>query len=56
MGDDINAIKTWAQIFTDPAQLAATLSKNYLRHRSEIQADVAALTADWDAGNFMTAG
>lgn len=56
MGDDIAAIESWAQIFTDPAKLSATLAKHYAFHKKEIQADVSALETDWDAGNSFKAG
>ena len=56
MDDDIAAIEAWAQIFTNPTQLAATLSKHYAFHRKEIQADVTTLETDWDAKSFFQSG
>jgi len=56
MQDDIAAIESWAQIFTNPAQLAATVSKNMVFHKSAISSDMTALTTDWDAGEYVSAG
>jgi len=56
MGDDITAIEAWAQIFTDPARLSATIAKHYAFHKGEINADIATLEADWDATNYFKAG
>ena len=53
MTDDINAIEDWAQIFTDPAKLTETLSKNYLLHKKRIDADIDAVEADYEAGNYF---
>ena len=56
MTDDITAIETWAQIFTNPTQLAAVVSKNLLLHHNAISADATALTTDWTAQSYYTAG
>jgi len=56
MDDDIAAISDWATIFTDPARLAAVVSKNLVFHKSAISADSSALAADWDAAQYYTAG
>lgn len=56
MGDDLAAIEAWAQIFTNPTSLAAAVSKHYLFHKSEIQADITALETDWTAQKYFTAG
>ena len=56
MGDDIAAIEAWAQIFTDPAQLAATITKHYAFHKKEIDADISAVTTDWDASLMFQTG
>jgi hypothetical protein len=56
MGDDIAAIESWAQIFTNPAELAATLSKHYLLHKKEINADIALVTSEWDAAEYFQTG
>jgi len=56
MTDDITAIETWAQIFKNPTQLAAVVSKNLLLHHNAISADASSLTTDWDAQSYYQAG
>ena len=56
MDQDIAAIESWAQIFTDPAKLSATLAKHYAFHKSEIKADISTLEADWTAKEYFEAG
>eukprot|EP00354_Favella_ehrenbergii_P003814 CAMPEP_0170455760 /NCGR_PEP_ID=MMETSP0123-20130129/3613_1 /TAXON_ID=182087 /ORGANISM="Favella ehrenbergii, Strain Fehren 1" /LENGTH=479 /DNA_ID=CAMNT_0010718997 /DNA_START=15 /DNA_END=1454 /DNA_ORIENTATION=+ len=56
MDEDIAAIESWAQIFTNPTQLAATVSKHYLFHKAEIKADISTLESDWDSDLFYKAG
>lgn len=56
MDQDIQAIDQWAQIFKNPTALAATLSKHWLFHKTEIKSDIGALEADWDNKLFFNAG
>ena len=56
MDEDIAAIESWASIFKNPTELAATVSKHYLFHKTEIKADIAAVTSDWDTGLYFKAG
>ena len=56
MGDDIAAIEQWAQIFKNPKELAARVSKHYLLHKKQIKTDVAALEADWSQALYFRAG
>ena len=56
MDDDIAAIESWATIFTEPKELAETLSKNWLLHRRTIKADLTKESADWAAGSYFDAG
>ena len=56
MDDEINDIEQWAQIFTDPTKLAATVSKHYLFHKTEIQGDISSLETDWDGQLYFQAG
>lgn len=56
MSDDIAAIEAWAQIFTNPAELAATISKHYLFHKSQINTDIAAVESDWGTENYFQSG
>ena len=41
LGEDIDAIKEWAEIFSDPARLGKTVSKNWIFHGVEIKKDIA---------------
>ena len=56
MDQDIAAIESWAQIFTNPEQLAATVSKHALFHKAELKADISTLEGDWDIKKFFQAG
>ena len=56
MDDDIAAIESWATIFTEPKELAETLSKNWLLHRRTIKDDLSKESADWAAGQYFDAG
>jgi len=56
MDDDIAAIEEWAQIFTDPAKLTATISKNYLLHKKKIDADIAKVEDDADKELWFQCG
>lgn len=56
MDDEINDIEQWAQIFTDPTKLAATVSKHFLFHKTEIQGDISSLESDWDSKLYFKAG
>ena len=56
MDDDIAAIEQWAQIFTNPTELAATVTKHYLLHKKKVTADIAAVKADWAAGSYFATG
>ena len=56
MDDDIAAIEQWAQIFTNPTELAATVTKHYLLHKKEITTDISTLESDWEAQSYFQAG
>ena len=56
MGPDIQAIESWATIFTNPAQLTATVTKHYALHRKAIKQDIADIESDWALGEFYKAG
>lgn len=56
MSDDVAAIESWAQIFTNPTELAKTLSKHYLFHKDQIKTDISALEADWDNAFYFKSG
>ena len=56
MGDDLSAIADWASIFTNPKELAATVSKHYLLHKKQIKTDIGALESDWGQALYFRAG
>ena len=56
MGDDIAAIESWATIFTQPEELAETVGKNWLLHRSTIKGYLAEEESDWATGEYFSAG
>ena len=56
MKEDVKAIKEWAYIFTNAEQLAATVTKHYLFHKTDIMSDMSTLSADWDQDLYFKAG
>jgi hypothetical protein len=56
LDDDFARIAEWADIFTQPAHLAETVTKNWLLHKRGIKKDIAAEQADWAAGSYFSAG
>ena len=56
MKDDISAIKSWAEIFSDKTHLIATVSKNLLLHRRKIKADIAEVEQEWHDRLFFKSG
>lgn len=56
MGDDLKAIEQWASIFKDPKKLASTVSKHYLFHKADIQADIKSVETDWTTGTYFKSG
>ena len=56
MTDDLLAIEQWAAIFKNPTDLASTVAKHYLFHKTEIKADIASLESDWKAQLEFKAG
>ena len=56
MTDDIQAIEQWAQIFKNPTELMANVTKHYLLHQRRIKADIADFKASEAAGNYYQAG
>lgn len=55
-GDDVAAIEQWAQIFKNPVELMAQVSKVMLFHKSQVMADVSSVEADWKTANFFQSG
>ena len=56
MDEDLAAIESWAQIFTNPVELASTVSKRFVLHHHAIENDISSLTTDWEAASYFTAG
>ena len=56
MQDDIQAIESWAKIFTNPAELAKKASTHYALHRKQVKADIGALEGDWNSQLYFKAG
>jgi hypothetical protein len=54
--EDFAAIAAWAEIFTEPAHLAETVTKNLFLHKRGITKDIEQEQADWAAGNYFSAG
>ena len=45
--ENFHALKNWASIFKNKTKLAATVVRNYHKHKSEIKDDVANLQSDY---------
>jgi len=56
LNDDIADIESWATIFTQPKELAETLSKNWLLQRRTIKEYLTNESTDWASGNYFQAG
>jgi len=56
MDDDFARIHDWAQIFTEPKELAETVGKHWLLHKRGIKKDIASEKSDWASGNYFEAG
>ena len=52
MDEDIEAIATWAEIFTDPDQLSEVVAKRYDKSESQIQDDITTLVTEWGKESF----
>lgn len=53
---DIASIEAWGEIFTEPVTLSETVTKNYVLHHFGITKTEDQLSADWDAGDYFSAG
>ena len=56
MGPDVMAIVEWTQIFKDKKKLASTVTRHYLLHKKEADADIAEESELWDAGFYFWSG
>ena len=53
---DVTKIENWGKQFANPVKLAETLTKNLLANWKPVQADIAALTTDYDGAKYFQAG
>ena len=56
MQGDIKRIENWAQIFTHPTELIATLTKNVISNWGGITTDINKVTTDFSSSDFKGAG
>ena len=56
MGDDIQKIEQWAQIFKTPKDLLTNATKHYLLHRGDITTDIASIKTDFGAKSYFKTG
>ena len=56
MSDDIAAIESWAQIFTNKTELISTATKHFLLHKKAITGDIATVKADWANKQYFATG
>jgi len=56
MQDDISAIESWANNFTDVSSLVPKLTKHFLLHKKAIFADIDTLKADMAAEEYFQVG
>ena len=56
MSADLKAIEEWASILTNKTKLISTVSKHYLFHKQEVQADITQLKSDYAAAEYFNGG
>ena len=56
MGDEIAEIEAWAGYFTDKSKLVGRVTKHFLFHKDEAQADIATLKTDFAAKSYFKTG
>jgi hypothetical protein len=56
MTDDIQALESWAQIFTDQTALVSLVTKNALKHPLTIKNDLALIKSDFETEHYYDAG
>ena len=56
MSDDLTAIQTWAQGFTDIKSLVPAVTKHFLFHKAEIEADIGVLKTDMSSQEYFQVG
>ena len=56
MDADLAKIEAWAAIFTNPAKLVSTLTKNLLANWKQVSADITTTNSDWGNAKYYSAG
>ena len=56
MSDDLAKLEAWAAIFTNPAKLVSTLTKNLLANWKQVSADISTTNSDWGNAKYYEAG
>ena len=56
MGDEITMIESWAGNFSDKSKLVGKVTKHFLFHKAEAQADIATLKTDFAAEHYFKSG
>ena len=56
MSDDLAKLEAWAAIFTNPAKLVSTLTKNLLANWKQVSADITTTNSDWGNAKYYEAG
>lgn len=56
MQGDISRIEAWGEVFKNPVELLALLTKNVLANYMNIMQDVTKISTDFSAQNFKSAG
>lgn len=56
MGDDLALIETWGKQFTDVKSLIPSVTKHFLFHKGEIEADIATLKSHAAADEWFKTG
>jgi len=56
MGDDLAAIGAWGKNFTDIKSLVPTVTKHFLFHKAEIEADISVLKTDLSSEEYFMVG
>ena len=56
MGDEIAMIESWAGNFSDKSKLVGKVTKHFLFHKAEIEADIATLKTDFSSQMYFQVG
>lgn len=56
MDEDMAALKSWEDSYSNIGTLTKVATKNWLLHKRKIENDLDAEKSDWDSGNYFNAG